>query len=90
MKIMSSGSTVFFIQNVKCCARGKTKSIPASAPSSLRYMRPRLWRSGVAATSTVTGTSPALVRNTTRGAAVSVAHAELATHASSVSARKSL
>ncbi len=87
MKIMSSGSGVFFIQKVCGALPSNTKSMPASAPRSLRNMSPRLRRSGVSATSTVTGTSPRAVCSTTRG---SLAHAEPESAASTAHASKSL
>ena len=70
---MSSASTVFFIQNGCSTAVSNTNSIPAEGAISFRYMRPICCCAGVAATSTVTGTSPPPLCKTTRG---SLAQAE--------------
>ena len=53
-KIMSSGITVFFIQNSRCCGALKTKIIPASSSSCLRYIRPYSRLAAVSAISTLT------------------------------------
>src|SRR4051794_4639743 len=56
MKIMSSGISVFFIQNTWCRGESEMNSIPASGSRCSRNMRPRSCSSGVIASSTLNGT----------------------------------
>ena len=56
MKIMSSGISVFFIQNTWCRALFEMNSIPASGSRCSRNMRPRSCSSGVIASSTLNAT----------------------------------
>src|SRR5437667_3294305 len=59
MNSMSSGMSVFLIQNVWFPSWSKTKSMPRPSARELRYMSPRSRSAGVAATSSVTSTAPA-------------------------------
>ncbi len=57
--MMSSGTGVFFIQNTRVSSSSKTNSMPLVSARLSRHMRPRRLASGVAATSTLTLSSPA-------------------------------
>ena len=68
MKIMSSGISVFFIQNTWRRGASKMNSIPASGSRCSRNMRPRSCSSGVIASSTLKGTLLSPVSIVTIGA----------------------
>ena len=61
IKIISSGINVFFIQNLRFCSSGKTKSMPLLSFKWLRNIRPRFHFSGVSAISAETEILPASV-----------------------------
>src|SRR5581483_153425 len=87
-KTMSSGTSVFFIQNATGPSEPKTKSIPVCGASDVRYMSPRSCCSGVTATSSRTSADGACTTMTGSDeparAAPAVRHAAAAAMAASL------
>src|SRR5215470_20148374 len=63
MKMMSSGSGVFFIQNDNGSSCGKRKSMPCDLGRSWRYINPKARFAGVSAISTDTRTGSPFCEN---------------------------